>query len=232
MKIIACAILVAASLWGQAKEGHVTLLGKDVAYLYSDPSAEGARPLLVLLPDQDAKGAFDKWSQATNALQWRLVAPSFGKDLPPWSDFAAKALDLMVADSASRAPLDRTAIYLVGEGNGASGVFFQISRIPDLWAAALAINGNPQFAIESNRFFAANAAATPVLWIVPDKEQSALGPLRARLTDAGCNVEQWPAAGSTTSKAFAWLAGHHRDAGPAEGRLRNRQSGVCALRLD
>jgi hypothetical protein len=214
MKIIAGAILLAASLWGQAKEGHVTLLGKDVAYLYSDPSAESARPLLVLLPDQGAKGAFERWSSATNALKWRLLVPSFGEDLPPWSDFAAKALDLMVADSASRAPLDRTSIYLAGEGSGGSEVFFQLSRVPDLWAAALAVNGSPQFAIESNRFFTANAAATPVLWIVPEKEQPALEPLRARLTDAGCHVELRSATGATTSQAFAWLAGHHRELAP------------------
>lgn len=200
--------LLASCFWllASGKEAHITLLGKDVAYFYSESPSRA--PLLLLIAEAPA---FDQWAPVAGSLHWPLVVAPL---TPPASDFAAKALDAIIDDAAARTPIDLSRIYLVGDGSAASGVFTSISRLPDRFAAALAIGGSPKPAIDSNRFFAANAAATPVLWIFRDADRQTLEPLRIALTNAGCNLEARSATGVKTADALQWLAAKHRDLPP------------------
>ena len=53
-------------------------------------------------------------------------------------------------------------------------MFYTISRMPDLWAAGIAIEGSPQPAIDTDRLFAANFNNAPVLWASKGEGDEAL----------------------------------------------------------
>jgi hypothetical protein len=90
-------------------------------------------------------------------------------------------------------------------------VFYAISRVPDLWAAGIALGGSPKPAADTNRLFAANFTNAPVLWIGESGDQA----LAEKLKSAGLNLELRLANGITDSDVFQWLAGQKRDEFPA-----------------
>jgi hypothetical protein len=77
-------------------------------------------------------------------------------------------------------------------------VFYIVSRVPDLWAAALALGGSPKPALAAGRLFAANFTNTPVIWVSDAAGDSELA---ARLKSAGLNLE-WRNAKDVTIAAF------------------------------
>ena len=117
----------------------------------------------------------------------------------------------------SRTPLadgvDPARVYLAGRGAAAAGVFYTISRMPDLWAAAIAIDGSPQPAIDTDRIFAANFTNVPVLWASKGDGDQALA---AKLKSAGLNIEWRAAAGLSPAASSSGSASHKRDPFPAE----------------
>jgi hypothetical protein len=199
-------LVIAASLSAQetAQEAKVTLQGADVKYLYAPVAAKA--PLLFLLPgsmdESVARSLFAQWRPLAAASRWNLVVPIVGGV----SDPAVKATEAVLADAKKRLPgVDETRIYLVGLQASTPEVFYTVSRQPDLWAAALAIQGSAGPAINSFRLFGANTQETPLLWIAPAGEVDLY---RHKFAAAGFRFETRPEA--NVEQAFEWLAKHSR----------------------
>jgi len=181
-----------------------------------------ARPLLVLLPPNAAAPVEQvrefaaRWQPLASSLGWRLAVPWTAGGAPAWTDFGVKALEAVVEDCRKRAPVDPSQVYLAGAGDSASEVFYAAARSPDVWTAALAIQGNPKTAIDTNRLFAANTAETPVLWVVGPESEAEARPLRDRLAAAGYNLELLVAENPSPQQIFGWLAGRRRDPAPVK----------------
>lgn len=163
-------------------------------------------PLLVLLD-----GAPGPWQEAARSAGWRFLAP--------WEGSREKSIDLRIQTlqsklAAARAAggIDDTRVYLAGQGDGAAALFYVVSRVPDLWTAAVAVGGTARPAIDSNRLFGANTGNVPVLWLFGDP---AAEPQAKRLQEAGYNLEWKLEPSATASQVFQWLAAHTRDALPA-----------------
>jgi predicted esterase len=152
-----------------------------------------------------------------DALQWQAWAKESGWRVitaAPAANPDARVQALAAAvDEAVKAGLDPSRIYLVGRGAGTAGVFYTISRVPDRWAAALAIDGSPQPAIDTDRIYTANFANVPVLWASGGAGDEALA---GKLKEAGMKLEWRTSNGLTSKTAFEWLARHKRDAFPGE----------------
>ncbi len=184
---------------------HLYLL--TAALLMASPVAAQPQksPLLVLLGG-DAK-TWQAWCQERG---WQF--------LEPWSQLQGKSIDLRIKALAGKVEeakktlgVDDTRVYLAGQGESASVVFYMVSRIPDVWAAAVAAGGSPRAAIDSNRLFAANTTNLPVLWLSGDKNEEPLG---QKLKSTGFNVEWRTEPAAKPSEIFDWLAGHQRDPSP------------------
>jgi hypothetical protein len=107
--------------------------------------------------------------------------------------------------------VDPAHVYIAGRGDAAAAVFYAISRVPDLWAAGVALGGSPKAALDSNRIFAANFTLVPVLWISGDDSK----PMVEKLTAAKLNLEWQPVSGGASAAGLMeWLARHQRDAYP------------------
>jgi hypothetical protein len=102
-------------------------------------------------------------------------------------------------------------VYLAGRGSAAAVVFYAISRVPDLWAAGIALGGSPKPAVDTNRLFTANFTNAPVLWIGDSGDQALAGKLKS----AGLNLELRLANATTNGDVFRWLAGQQREEFPA-----------------
>ncbi len=156
-----------------------------------------------------------QWQTWTAGLGWRVIVPVFPAGTPdkPLIDVRVQALAATVASAIQSGAVDPAHVYIGGRGAEAATVFYAISRVPDLWAAGLAVGGSPKAAIDSGRIFGANFSLVPVLWISDKAEDQALA---ASLKSNGLNVEWRPAAGLENTAIFDWLAKRQRPAWPAE----------------
>lgn len=184
------------------REARVAIPGGQVEYLYAPGPANA--PLLFLLPGvlegDGARKLFAQWQPLAAAARWSLAMPV----VAGVSDLAVKAAEAALADAKKRLPaVDESRVYLLGEGPGTAEVFYTISREPDLWAAALAIQGSAGPAVQSFRLFGANTQEIPLLWIAPAAEVDLY---RAKLAAADFRFETRPQA--TVQQAFEWLAKH------------------------
>jgi len=160
-------------------------------------------PAIALVDAADAP----QWQALAASTGWRVIVPA-AADNP---DARVQALEAAVLE-AEKQGADPERIYLAGRGAATAAVFYTISRVPDLWAAAIGIDGSPQPAIDTGRVFAANFRTVPVLWISKAEGDQAFA---ARLKNAGLNIEWRAAAGATNRSVLDWLAGHRREAFPA-----------------
>ena len=199
--------LIAAALGAQEspKEARVSTPGGELRYLYATAGA-GSAPLLFLLPgsmdDPPVQKLFAQWRPMAAARGWNLAVPIVGGV----SDQAVKALESVLADAKKRLPgVDQDRIYLAGQGVSTSEVFYTLSRVPDLWAAGLAIQGSPGAAINSFRLFGANTGNAPLLWIAPVAEADLF---RQKLSAVEFNLETRPEA--SVEQVFEWLGKHRR----------------------
>ena len=113
------------------------------------------------------RSLFAQWQPVAASRGWNCVMPF----ITGVSDQAVKAVELTLADAKKRLPgVDETRVYLAGQGASTAEVFYTLSREPDLWAAALAIQGSPGPAINTFRLFGANTQLAPLLWIAPPSE--------------------------------------------------------------
>ncbi len=112
---------------------------------------------------------------------------------------------------AKAGSIDEHRVYLAGQGDGAAAVFYVAVRVPDLWAAAVALGGTPRPAIDSNRLYAANTHNVPVLWLFAQAELEATA---KTLKSAGYNLEWRRGSSANLSEITGWLAAHRREEFP------------------
>ena len=163
-------------------------------------------PALTLADPVDAP----QWEALAKASGWQVIVPTAADNPDARAQAMAEAVHKAVAAGAA----DPARIYLVGRGSASAMVFYAISRVPDLWAAGVAVEGSPQSAIDTDRLFAANFQHAPVLWVSAGAEDQALA---ARLKESGMNLE-WRAAGPSVAGAslLEWLGAHQREEFPTE----------------
>ena len=174
------------------------LLGASLA-------AQTKAPAIALIDPADAV----TWQNWTRELGWQVItAPAPPADI----DSRVKALAAAVEDAVKKGTADPARIYLAGRGDASAAVFYAISRVPDLWAAAAALGGSPKPALDTNRLYAANFTNVPVLWIASDDAK----PLADKLIAAKLNLEFRSAAtGANAAALMQWFAQHKREAAPA-----------------
>src|SRR5579871_6567920 len=141
---------------------------------------------------------------SSDAAQWQSLVKERG-----WQVITAPA----VQDAIQKGSVDPARIYLAGRSEAAAAVFYTISRVPDLWAAGIAVGGSPQPAVDSDRLFTANFTLVPVLWVSAGPDDQALA---KKLKADGLNVEWRPANGTTNGAILDWLLQHQRDEFPNE----------------
>lgn len=166
-------------------------------------------PAVALLDAADAA----QWQAWTKDLGWKVIAP------PPAAasaqargiDDRILALAAAVDDAIRTAGVDPARIYLAGRGEETASVFYTISRLPDLWAAALALGGSPEAAVATGRIFAANFSNVPVLWVSAGSGDSELA---EKLKEAAVNLEWHSSKGIANTAIFEWLLRRRRDEFP------------------
>ena len=168
-------------------------------------SAASATPAIALVDAAD----LPQWQMWCKEVGWQALAPSVASNVS--ADARVQALATVIRDAVKKGSVDPARIYLAGRGEAAAGVFFAISRVPDIWAAAVALSGSPQPAIDSDRFFAANFHNVPVLWISPTAQDQ---PLAAKLQSAGIPLEWRLREQIQMSAVFEWLAKQAREEYP------------------
>jgi predicted esterase len=162
-------------------------------------------PAIALLDAGDAA----QWQNWTREAGWQVIVPAGapGTDI----DSRVRALAAAVESAIQNGSVDPARVYIAGRGDAGAAVFYAISRVPDLWAAGIALGGSPKAAIDSNRIFAANFTNVPVLWISGEDGK----PIVEKLTASKLNIE-WQSAsgGANAATLLQWLAKHKRDAFP------------------
>ena len=183
--------------------GTISLLACAAAA--AQPAA--ARHPAVALADAADAG---QWQILVKALGWQVISPTV--DPKAGIDARVQALAAAVEQAIRKSDADPAHIYLAGRNDAAAAVFYAISRVPDLWAAGIALGGSPMPAINSDRIFAANFSSVPVLWVsgAPDAEA-----LAGKLKSAGLNLEWRSATGLTNGAVLDWMNRHARDEFPA-----------------
>jgi hypothetical protein len=167
-------------------------------------AAAAQTPAIAVVDPGDAP----QWQTWAKDIGWRVIAPA------PADGSDARVLALAAAvREAIRGGADPARIYLAGRGGASAAVFYTISRIPDLWAAGIAVEGSPQPAIETGRIYAANFRNVPVLWTSQGAGDEALA---SKLKSDGLNLQWRTSSGLSPAAVFEWLGGHRRDPFPAE----------------
>jgi hypothetical protein len=163
-------------------------------------------PIIALLDPAEA----EQWRAWSASRGYRVVAAASAPDKP--LDARIADLQAAVKTALDQGSADPARVYLAARGDAASAVFYTGSRLPDRWAAAVAIGGSPQPAIDTNRFYAANFSNFPTLWVTsaPEDEKAA-----AKLRDAGMKLEWRAAQGLGANAVLDWLETKRRDEFPA-----------------
>src|ERR1035441_1072959 len=110
-------------------------------------------PAFALLGPADAA----QWQTWAKDSGWQVIAPAPGLAADATIDTRAQALAAAVQDAVRNSGGDGSLVYLVGRGGASAAVFYAASRLPDVWAAAFALGGAPQTAIDSGRIFTARS---------------------------------------------------------------------------
>jgi len=155
-----------------------------------------------------------QWQALASAIGWQVIAPMTPADAS--LDARIQSIDLAVTKAIEAGAADSARIYLAGRGAAAAAVFYTLSRVPDLWAAAVALGGSPQPAIDSDRLYAANFANVPVLWVT-DEKSGAGGENQAlaeKLKTAGIPLEWRSADKVPMTEVSDWLARNARPENP------------------
>jgi hypothetical protein len=158
-------------------------------------------PAIALVDAADAP----QWQSLIAGSGWQIVTAPTDPDAN--IDKRVQALALKVEEAVKAGMADSSRIYVAGRGAAAAVVFYAIARIPDRWAAGVALGGSPKGAIDTNRVFAVNFTDTPVLWASSGANDSEYA---ARLKLDGINLE-WRSSASLNNQAvLEWMAAHVR----------------------
>lgn len=169
--------------------------------------AAGKSPAIAVLDPAEV----EEWQGWTKEVGWKVIAPAtLAANVT--IDARVQAVTLAVQQAVKDGAVDAAHIYIAGRGEAAAAVFYTISRVPDLWAAGIALGGSPMAAVNSDRIFAANFTNAPVLWVGGGSGDAALA---AKLKAAGINMEWRAPAGLTNGAVFDWLLKHSRDQFPS-----------------
>jgi predicted esterase len=162
-------------------------------------AAQSPKPAIALVDAADAT----QWRKWTQELGWQLIVPTVpgGANADVRVEAVAAAAQAAIKDGGA----DRDHIYLAGRSEAAAAVYYAISRVPDLWAAGLALGGSPKPALDTGRIFSANFTDTPVLWI---SDGAGDAELATQLKSAGLNVEWRSAKSVSIAQLFAALLQH------------------------
>ena len=182
------------------------LAAQSPATLSAPAASPSKTPAIALIDPADAA----QWQSLVQGVGWRVITSS---STAAAIDQRVQALAAAVEDAIQNSGVDRARVYLAGRGEAAAAVFYTISRVPDLWAAGVAIGGSPQAAIDTDRIFTANFTNVPVLWVSAGKNDEALA---GKLKSAALNVEWRSAPTVTNGSIVEWMARHRRDEFPAE----------------
>ncbi len=195
-------IWFAGSLAAQGvQEAEVPLGNGRVKYAYAAAQGEAKpKPMVVALVPNEPKEALATWRSAFPP-EWLVVIPY----APGNSDGGAKAIEVIVGDAVKRLEADPSRVYLAGAGPTTADVFYTLARVPDIFAAGLAVQGNPINAINSNKLYAANTQGAPLLWLAPPEFT---GKLQAKLKEAEYTFET--AGNLTNQQVQQWLASHRK----------------------
>lgn len=169
-------------------------------------AASGKTPAIALLdPGESAQ-----WQSWAGEVGWKVIAPG---TVPANGaiDVRVQAVAGAVQKALADGTIDPARVYIAGRGDAAAAVFYTISRLPDRFAAGIALGGSPMAAVNSDRLFAANFTNAPVLWVGGGAGD---GGVADKLKAAGVNMEWRPAAGLTNGAVFDWLLRHTRDPFP------------------
>lgn len=181
----------------------ISLLGFGVLFPVAvAQTAPNKPPAIAVLDAADAV----EWKNWTRDLGWQVLAPAgpANSNIDVRVQELAKAVDAAVKNGEA----DPARVYLAGRGESAAAVFYAISRVPDLWAAGVALGGSPKAAVDTNRIFAANFTNVPVLWVSDPAGEA----LAQKLKAAGLNLEwQSAASAATASSVIQWLGRHQRE---------------------
>lgn len=169
-------------------------------------AAPAKSPAIALLDPRDAP----EWQAWAKEAGWRIVVPA-NLSANASLDARAQALAAAAQEAVKSSGVDPARIYIAGRGEAGTAVFYAISRIPDAWAAGLALGGSLAAALNTDRIFAANFTNTPVLWVGGAAGDQALA---AKLKAAGLNLEWRSPAGLTNAAVFEWLSHQTRDEFP------------------
>ena len=158
-------------------------------------------PAVALLDAADAP----QWQSLIAGSGWQILSTPADPDAN--IDKRVQALALKVDEAVKAGTADASRIYVAGRGDTSALVFYAIARMPDRWAAGVALGGSPKGAIDTNRIFAVNFTNTPVLWA----SSGANDPDYAdRLKLAGLNMEWRTSTGLSNRTLLEWLAAHVR----------------------
>jgi predicted esterase len=162
-------------------------------------AAQSPKPAITLMDPADAT----QWRKWTLELGWQLIVPTVpsGANADVRVEAVAAAVQAAIKDGGA----DPAHIYLAGRSEAAAAVFYAISRVPDLWAAGLALGGSPKPALDAGRIFTANFTNTPVLWM---SDGAGDAELAAKLKTAGLNLEWRSAKNVSIAQVFAALLQH------------------------
>lgn len=179
------------------------------------PTPATPKPAIALVDPADAQ----QWRKWTQELGWQTIVPTVPSGANP--DARVQAVAAAVQAAIKDGSADPAHIYLAGRAEAAAAVFYAISRIPDLWAAGLALGGSPKPAVDTGRIFAANFTDTPVLWMTNEtgngsSEGAGDSEFAAKLKAAGMNLEWRNAKNFTIAQVFGALLQHTRQEFPAD----------------
>jgi predicted esterase len=172
-----------------------------ISLLVGSVASQTPKPAVALVDPADAQ----QWRKWTQELGWMAIVPTVPEDAN--ADARVEAVAAAVKAAIKDGGADPAHIYIVGRAEAAAAVFYAVSRIPDLWAAALALGGSPKPALDTGRIFAANFTDTPVLWI---SEGGGDAELAAQLKSAGLNLEWRNAKNMSVAQVFGDLLKHTR----------------------
>jgi hypothetical protein len=165
------------------------------------------KPALAVIDAADAA----HWQAVAQEAGWQTIVPG-GQSTDPL-DTRVLAVAAAVRDAIQNHGVDPARVYLAGRGVSAAAVFYGISRLPDLFAAGIAIGGSPQAALATGRIYTVNFSNCPVLWVTDNDADDATA---QKLKSAGMWMEWRATSEMKTADVFAWLAARTRDPFPLD----------------
>jgi hypothetical protein len=172
--------------------------------------ASAGKPTIVLIDPED-RPQWQTWlASLPTGSGWQIVTPNISPNTP--IDPRVQAVEAAAREAVKNGSADPSHLYLAGRNEAAAAVFYTISRVPDLWASAVALGSSPQPAIDTGRIYGANFTLVPVLWVSSgpgDRE------LAARLGEQGLKIEWRSGEKFSVGALFAWLGIHAREEFPA-----------------